>query len=141
VGWFDFLKRGENPVERYADDVLGTMVWSPVEEAWRGECAGVSYLIAYDRTATPKRELLEYAREVLGEADTFSQSIAHELEAAAVKDTIHADEIRALTMASVSFYLHKGVRRMLVNLEGGRGPRAWRAEFRERNFEGIGYDD
>ena len=140
-GLFKFLKSGEKPVDRFADDILGTMVWSPTEEAWHGEYGGLTYLIAYDRAATPTPALLAYAREVLGDAEGLRETIGRSMRLGEAEYPAYADEVQKLEIDTVSFFEHKRTRRMLVSLAGGRDGRAWRVEFKDQTCEGIGFDD
>ncbi len=143
MGLFDFFRKrkGEDPVERYEDDVLGPMVWSEDDEAWTGEYGGVKYLIAYGQQARPTDELLEYAREVLSDLSTFLGSVQLAKQSAAAKSPWLAGEIAGLQVEILYFYTHKGAKRILADLAGGdERYRSWRAEFKGTDCEGIGFD-
>ncbi len=135
-----FQGKGEDPVPRYEDVVLGSMVWSDDDEAWAGELSGVKYLIAYDRQAKPTNELLGYARKVLADPGAFHSAVERAKRSATAENPRLADEIAGLQVEAIHFYMHKGVRRILADLEGGEGDRSWRVEFKEMDCEGIGFD-
>lgn len=50
---FLFVDSGEDPVQRYEDEILGPMTWEQDDEAWKGQYAGLSYLLHYGYKATP----------------------------------------------------------------------------------------
>jgi hypothetical protein len=137
----NLLKKREDPLERYNDDGLGLMVWSEDDEAWGGEYGGIKYLIGYDSQATPRSDLLAYARSILDDVPQLKNKIEQAKEIAIAENAGLAKEITLLRIESVFFYHHKERRRILASLAGGLKNRLWRVEFEEDKFEGIGFDD
>lgn len=143
MGLFDNFKRRKNyedPLERYADQILGSMVWSADAEAWAGEYHGIRFLISYDCRATPTIDLVAYARKVLADPGAFLGTVERAKPAAIGENPALADEIAGLRVEAVHFYSYKTVRRIIADLAGGKRGRSWRVEFREEECEGIGFD-
>jgi hypothetical protein len=141
---FDVFKKGEDPDNTYTDEVLGVTTWSDEDESWHGEYRGLKFSLDYDRLKKPTEAVIAYAREVLSDPEWLLASIAagKEKDKArfAMYGGFYAVEIDGLTIGEINFYIHKGNRRMFIELEGGRDYRAWRIEYADRNHEGIGFD-
>ena len=140
MGLFDLFKKWPEPLQRYEDEVLGPMAWSADDEAWEGEYGGIKYTIQYGREAAPTSELLAYARAVLTAPDRLNGSFQDARAAALAEYPAYADEIAALRIDAMRFYVHKTTRRILADLAGGKSDRSWRMEFLDNDCEGIGFD-
>ncbi len=137
----DLFKKGEEPEQVCSDPVLGRMIWSEDDEAWFGEHEKKKYSLAYERTRTPPDALVAYAREVLHDTDWLASSLAAAKERARAEGyDNHEAELASLTFGTIHFYLYKGKRRIIADLEGGKDDRCWRIEFDDRTCEGIGFD-
>jgi hypothetical protein len=143
MGFFsELFKKGEEPQHSYTDSVLGLMTWSQEDDAWFGQVRGREFSLAYERAKTPTESLLAYAREVLGDAPWLASSLAEAKERAKREcGSFYVAELDALMLGRIHFYLHKGKRRILADLEGGKDDRLWRIEFDDRICEGIGFDN
>lgn len=142
MGFFsDLFKKGEEPQPSYTDGVLGAMTWSPEEEAWCGQYRGQQFSLAYEWTKTPPDALISYAREALHDPGWLAASLA-EAKARARQECgdSYQAEIESLALGQIHFYLHKGARRIIADLEGGPEDRSWRIEYGDRVCEGIGFD-
>ena len=143
MGLFSNLfKKGEAPVPTFSDSKLGAMLWSEDDEAWLGEYRGRKFGLAYEGTSAPRSELIAYAHEVLDDPEWLDASIAQAKQQVikTYPEPSH-DEIRSLAWGAIHFYRHKGARRIIADLEGGKDYRAWRIEYHDRQCEGIGFDD
>jgi hypothetical protein len=143
MGLFDFFKKRPappEPQEQYVDPVLGGLVWSQDDEAWAGERDGLKFFIAYGGQATPEKELLQYARDVLENPSAFTDTVERAKPDAIAAHPKLADEIAGLRVEAVRFYAFKNTRRILADLAGGQRDRSWRVEFSERDCDGIGFD-
>ena len=142
MGWLDFLlkPKGEDPRERYKDEVLGPMSWSEDDEAWAGEYKGIRFLIGYAGRSAPTDDLLAYAREMLADPDAFLRAIDRARPAVVAQLPRLADEIAGLRVEDVYFSRNKTGRYIFATLAGGRRDRSWRVEFAEEHCEGIGFD-
>src|SRR5262249_39831391 len=107
---------------------------------WKGEASAMSYIVAYEGLEAPPHDLLMYAREILANRDRFRAAVESAREPLILQQPLLAEEIAALRIGTLCFYKHKNVRRILANLDGGKGDRSWRVEFREDQCEGIGFD-
>jgi hypothetical protein len=137
----ELFKKGEEPQQSYTDGVLGPMAWSQDDEAWFGQYRGQKFSRAYERTNVPPDSLISYAREVLNDAGWLASSLAQAKEIAK-RDCgdPYLAEVAALTLGRIHFYLHKGKRRIIADLDGGKDVRRWRIEYADRVCEGIGFD-
>ena len=142
MGWLDFLlkPKGEDPQERYEDEVLGAMSWSEDDEAWAGEYKGFRFLIRYEGQSTPTDDLLAYARETLGDPGSFLEAIDREKRTMIARYPRLADEIAGLRVEDAYFSRNKAGRYLFTGLAGGQRDRSWRVEFTEKHCEGIGFD-
>lgn len=138
----DLFKNGEDPLPVFTDPLLGKMEWSKDDEAWLGARRQVKFGLAYDRKSSPAAELIAYAHQVLCGGAWMENSLAEAKQRARQEyPQAYHEEIQGLTWGTVHFYLHKGTRRIIADLEGGRDDRAWRIEYHDRECEGIGFDD
>ena len=137
----DLFKKGEDPEQLCTDDVLGPMTWSEDDEAWFGDHNGRKFSLAYEWTKRPPDSLVTYAREVLHDADWLASSLAGAKERAKKEcGDAYVAEIDALSLGRIHFYLHKGKRRIIANIDGGKDDRCWRIEYDDRTCEGMGFD-
>ena len=137
----NLFKKGEEPVTPCSDEVLGGMQWSEDDESWFGEFRGAQFAIAYDGAASPSGHLIAYAREVLADRQWLESSLADaKTEAKQAYGDFYQSEIDSLTFGRIHFYIHKGKRRIIADLEGGKDDRLWRIEYGDRHCEGIGFD-
>lgn len=138
----DLFKKGEDPLPAFSDPKLGEMQWSKDDEAWLGECQNRKFGLAYEGMSTPTSELIAYAHEVLDDPAWLDASLA-EAKQQAIKEYPEPshEEIKSLVWGSIHFYRHKGNRRIIADLDGGKDYRAWRIEYHDRQCEGIGFDD
>ena len=143
MGFFSKLfKKGEEPQRSYTHGALGSMVWSQENEAWFGHYSGKKFSLAYDQTETPPDFLLPYAVEVLSDSAWLASSLAEAKEVAKREQgEFYLAEIETLGWGCIHFYLHKGRRRIIADLEGGKDGRSWRIEYADRVCEGIGFDN
>jgi hypothetical protein len=143
MGFFsELFKKGEEPQRSYTDAVLGSMTWSQDDEAWFGQFGAKKFSLAYERMKTPPDLLLTYAREVLSDSAWLASSLAEAKEGAKREyGEFYLAEIEILTLGRIRFYLHKGRRRIIADLEGGKDDRLWRIEYVDRDCEGIGFDN
>lgn len=126
---------------QYLDDVLGSMQWSEDDESWCGEFDGARFAVTYDGAASPSETLISYAREVLADRRWLDTSLADAKEQARqTYGDFYTTEINSLTFGRIDFYTHKGGRRIIADLDGGRDDRLWRIEYADRHCEGIGFD-
>lgn len=138
---FDRIKRKRaEPLQRFDDDVLGSMIWQIESEAWEGVSNNLRFSLAYDGGATPNAQLIEYGRNMLLVNDAIIKGIEQAKGAAIINEPNLKTEIGALRVGVIHFFIHKGVRRILADLESDQLDRSWRAEFKEDLCEGIGYD-
>ena len=135
-----FQRKCPVPLQRYEDEVLGSMIWSQVDEAWSGECNGIRYLISYNHQAVPDPKLLAYARDVLANRDIFNRAIERAKASALAANPRFAEEIAELRVDAIYFYSSRTTLGIMVDLAGGREGRSWRVEFGEDGCEGIGFD-
>jgi hypothetical protein len=142
VGWLDFLlkPKGEDPRERFEDEVLGPMSWSEDDESWAGEHNGIRFLIRYEGRSTPTDDLLAYGRETLGDLGSFLGAIDRARRTMIAEYPRLADEIAGLRVEDVYFSRNKAGRYIFATLAGGQRDRSWRVEFTEKHCEGIGFD-
>lgn len=143
MGLFSNLfKKGEDPLPTVSDAKLGTMQWAEDDEAWLGEYKNRKFALAYEWKSTPTSELIAYAHEVLDDSAWLDASLAEAKQQALNEfpKTSH-EEIKALAWGAIHFYRHKGARRIIADLDGGKDYRAWRIEYHDRQCEGIGFDD
>jgi hypothetical protein len=142
VGWLDFLlkPKGEDPRERYADEVLGPMSWSEDDESWAGEHNGIRFLIRYEGRPTPTDDLMAYARETLVDPSSFLGAIDRARGTMIARYPRLADEIAGLQVEDVYFSRIKAGRYIFATMAGGQRDRFWRVEFTEKRCEGIGFD-
>jgi hypothetical protein len=139
VGWLDFLlkPKGEDPRERYEDEVLGPMSWSEDDESWAGERNGIRFLIRYEGRSTPTDDLLAYARETLGDPRPFLDAIDQAKRTEISRNPRLADEIAGLQVEDGYFARTKAGRYFFATLAGGHRDRSWRVEFMEKHREGL----
>jgi hypothetical protein len=92
--WLDDFKaqKGDDPQDRYEDEVLGLISWSADDEAWAGEHCGRRFLIAFERQPTPTKELLVYAREMLADPAQFIGAFDRAKSTAIAENPRFADE-------------------------------------------------
>lgn len=142
MGFFsELFKKGEEPQQSFTDGVLGSMTWSQDDEVWFGQYSGKKFSLAYEWTKTPPEALITYAREVLNNSAWLASNLAEAKERAKQKcGDSYVAEIDALTWGRIHFYLHKGKRRIIADLDGGKDDRSWRIEYGDRTCEGIGFD-
>jgi hypothetical protein len=143
MGLFSNLfKKGEDPLPAVTDPQLGPVRWSQDDEAWLGEYKGRRFGLAYEGKSAPTSELITYAHEVLDDSPWLDSSLA-EAKQQAIKDYPESshEEIKSLAWGAIHFYRHKGIRRIIADLDGGKDYRAWRIEYHDRQCEGIGFDD
>jgi hypothetical protein len=142
MGFFsDLFKKGEDPERLCTDAVLGPMKWSDDDEAWFGEHNGRKFSLAYEWTKTPPDALVTYAREALHDTDWLASSFTAAKERAKEeRGAPYAAEVDSLSFGRIHFYLHKGKRRIIADLDGGKDDRSWRIEYADRTCEGMGFD-
>src|SRR5215471_11174306 len=138
MGFFsELFKKGEEPQPSYTDGVLGSMSWSQDDEAWFGEYNGQKFSLAYERTAAPPDALIAYARDVLDDSAWLASTLAEAKERAKREcGASYQAEIGGLGWGRIHFYLHKGKRRIIADLDGGQDDRLWRIEYGDRVCEG-----
>ncbi len=142
MGFLDFFKKGEQPVEHYSDEVLGVVRWSKEDEAWVGNFDSFEFGLGYSRTSAPSVEVINYAREILNDSPFLASSLTEAKRAALLKRGVfYRDEIDSLIFDEIHFFVQKGERRILADLEGGKDYRLWRIEYTDRKCHGIGFDD
>jgi len=142
MGLFSSLfSRGEEPLPTCSDARLGAMEWSNDDESWVGQYQDKKFGLAYEGKCAPTSELMAYAHDVLTEPGWLDASLAAAKQQAVKEypEPAH-EEIQGLVWGAIHFYRHKGVRRIIADLEGGRNDRAWRIEYQDRKCEGIGFD-
>ena len=143
MGVFSSLfKKGEDPLSTVTDSQLGTMQWSKDDEAWLGEYRHRKFRLGYEGKSTPTIELIAYAHEVLTDPAWLDATLAEGRQQAIREhpEPLH-EEIKSLGWGAIRFYRHKGVRRIIADLDGGKDYREWRIEYHDRQCEGIGFDD
>jgi hypothetical protein len=137
----ELFRKGEEPKHSFTDGVLGLMTWSQDDEAWFGQYSGKKFSLAYESTKTPPETLTTYAREVLSDSAWLASSLGEAKEKAKQEcGDFYVAEIEALRLGRVHFYLHKGRRKIIADLDGGKDGRLWRIEYSDTTCEGIGFD-
>jgi hypothetical protein len=58
----NLFKKGEAPLFRFIDPILGAMRWSEDDGAWLGEYKQKTVALAYEGKSTPASDLVAYAR-------------------------------------------------------------------------------
>lgn len=137
----NLFKKGEDPVAQCADATLGQLLWSEEDEAWFGEFDSLRFSLAYSGESQPSAAVLDYAREMLKDAAWLAASLAQAKEDAKGEfDKFYHPEVESLSFGRIHFYIHKGKRRILAELDGGKDYRCWRIEYDDRICEGMGFD-
>lgn len=137
----DLFKKGEAPDTPCANEVLGSMKWSEEDEAWLGEFNSARFSLAYEGMKQPSAMLVTYAREVLNDRQWLASSLADAKGRAKRQyGDFYFSEIDSLSIGRIHFYIHKGQRRIIAELDGGKDDRLWRIEYADRDCEGIGFD-
>ena len=141
----DFFKKGEDPEQSCADTVLGSLLWSEDDEAWFGEFNGHKFGLSYEGLKKPSEAVVSYAREILNDSPWLSATLAEAKKKKIEKygrkyGDQYKSEVESLSFGRIVFYIYKGKRRIMADLEGGNEYRLWRIEYNDRNCEGIGFD-
>ena len=135
------FKSGEPPQDEFKHLILGSARWSGEDESWIGEYKGTRFSLAYEGRKSPDDELVAYALDILNDKVWVDSSIGEaKRQATAEFGPPYSDEISSLKLGTVHFYRHKGVGRIIADLEGGRDFRCWRIEWGGKKCEGIGFD-
>jgi hypothetical protein len=142
MGWLrKTFGRGEQPVERVEDPVLGTLVWSKDDEGWVGQLGGLRIVVCDSIRAVPSPQVLDYARTVLGpQGDLFRKALAEAKAAYRETYRLAAEEFDRLEPGTLSFEIAQRGPVCFVELIGGNPDRFWRVEFTGTNCDGFGFD-
>lgn len=124
----------------YLDSLGGKMSYSEEEETWWTEYDGVRIGIAFSGKVPPDSSLVEYAISFVREKPWFYSQLTGAAEEVRRENKSLPAEVSHLKTACVHVYELDGVKRALIDLDGGEPYRSWRIEFRERECEGLGFD-
>ena len=133
--------KGEEPERSCSDELLGPLEYFQDAESWLGSFNDHKFSLAYDRTKRPSEAVIVYAREILSDLPWLTTTLADAKKSAQEEyGEFYSSEIGLLEWGEIHFYLHKGKRRIIAELEGGRDDRLWRIEYADRHCVGIGFD-
>lgn len=137
----DLFKRKAPPLPSIQHPTLGSLVWSPDDDGWKGTHKTHSFLLGHEGAPTPSEALCAYALSILEPPEWLDGQLTH-IKAHPSPPYLlpYLNEIQKLTYGEVGIYLHKGGPRVFASLEGGLDYRAWRIEFAGHTLEGLGFD-
>ena len=140
-GWVK-RKRSTDLRADFQDEVLGSVVWDPEEEAWVTCVPQPPFRILLAGEGRPDPRLVSHARDIFSSPDKLTTAVTLVLASAAKDLPIASTEILGLSVESVALMWPDRPDDGMVYLDGpDTDGRVWRCDYIGRQPQGLGFDD